>query len=279
MLRSGNDAETAQRASEQRFRAAVEAFTDALWTNDAEGRMTGEQPGWAALTGQSVDDYQGYGWANAVHPDDAKPTIDAWEQAVSERRPFVFEHRVKTRDGEWRRFAVRAIPVLEHDGSIREWVGVHRDITETTEGRLQLARNAKTFEALVRDNPFGVYVVDNDFCLLHVSQGCAKVFAGVSPLLGRDFAEILYTIWQEPFATEAIALFRHTLATGEPFISHRTIEARRNIDAIEAYDWRIDRVDLPDGKHGVVCYFYDLSERVELESGLRKALDDKDMLV
>ena len=62
--------------SEQRFRAAVDAIEGVLWTNNAKGEMVGEQPKWAELTGQSFDQYQGYGWADAVHPDDSGPTID-----------------------------------------------------------------------------------------------------------------------------------------------------------------------------------------------------------
>ncbi|MEP9827894.1 PAS domain-containing protein, partial [Staphylococcus aureus] len=78
------------RESHDRFRAAVEAVQGILWTNDAAGRMVGEQPGWSALTGQTQAEYEGYGWAKAVHPDDAQPTIDAWEAAVAESRMFVF---------------------------------------------------------------------------------------------------------------------------------------------------------------------------------------------
>ena len=48
--------------------------------------MRGPQPGWGAFTGQAQAEYQGYGWASAVHPDDAQPTVDAWSQAVAERR-------------------------------------------------------------------------------------------------------------------------------------------------------------------------------------------------
>ncbi len=127
-------AEAALAVSEARFRAAVEAVNGILWTNDAAGEMRGEQPGWAALTGQRFEEYQGFGWSKAVHPDDAQPTIDAWNQAVAERRPFVFEHRLRRHDGAWRHFAVRAIPVLDADGAIREWVGVHTDITAQREG-------------------------------------------------------------------------------------------------------------------------------------------------
>jgi PAS domain S-box-containing protein len=133
--------------SEQRFRAAVDAVQGVVWTNSAQGEMQGEQSAWAALTGQSIDQYQGFGWSAAVHPDDAQPTIDAWLAAVRERKPFAFEHRVQRHDGTWRDFSVRAIPILDAFGTIREWVGVHIDITEQREGE----RSLRNIEAALRE--------------------------------------------------------------------------------------------------------------------------------
>lgn len=147
------DVSPAQRAldalqrSEARFKAAV-AATGVMWTNDTTGRMTGEQPGWSALTGQSRAEYEGYGWANAVHPDDAPATIEAWNKTVATGEVFNFEHRIRRRDGQWRTFAIRAVPVLAPGGQVCEWVGVHTDITErkdfenamlVKEARLRLA--------------------------------------------------------------------------------------------------------------------------------------------
>lgn len=116
--------------SEQRFQAAIEAVEGILWTNNGKGEMEGEQPGWAALTGQSYEEYKGFGWAKATHPDDALQTLLAWNEAVSERKTFVYEHRVKTKDNGYRHFSIRAIPLINPDGSLREWVGVHTDIQE-----------------------------------------------------------------------------------------------------------------------------------------------------
>ena len=107
--------ESLLRESNERFRAAVDAVEGILWTNDAEGRMTGDQPGWSALTGQTEDEYRGYGWADTVHPEDRRPTIEAWEAAVAERRMFVFEHRLRRHDGEWRLFSIRAVPSMGSD--------------------------------------------------------------------------------------------------------------------------------------------------------------------
>jgi PAS domain S-box-containing protein len=118
------------RREQDRFAAAVQAVRGVLWTNDAAGRMTGDQPAWAALTGQTPAQYAGFGWAEAVHPDDRAASVTSWNDAVAEHRRYTHEHRVRRHDGVWRTFAIQAVPVLDPDGTIREWVGVHSDITE-----------------------------------------------------------------------------------------------------------------------------------------------------
>ena len=130
--------ETALRGSEARFRAAVSAVSSLIWTANAAGEMEGEQPGWSGFTGQTRGELQGHGWAQAVHPEDAQPTLDAWNKAVWEKRMFELEHRVRRLDGEWRVCSVRAVPVNE-TGEVLEWVGVHTDITERkqADGRLR----------------------------------------------------------------------------------------------------------------------------------------------
>ncbi|HEX4945692.1 MAG TPA: PAS domain S-box protein [Blastocatellia bacterium] len=146
---------------------------------------------------------------------------------------------------------------------------VIRDITERKQAEERLRAAHDTFRHLVEKSPFGIYVVDADFRLAQVSDGAQKVFANVRPLLGRDFAEVIRTIWPEPFASGVIAHFHHTLTMGETYHAPRTIEQRSDIGVVESYDWKIERVLLPDGRFGVVCHFYDLSERQRFEAELR----------
>ena len=184
-------------------------------------------------------------------------------------------------------FTVSYSPAFDDEGRIG---GIFVTVVETTHKVLgardrerraaeeQLRRGYETFYNLIHDDPFGVYVVDADFRLAHVSRGAQKVFANVRPLIGRDFAEVLRIVWPEPFATEAVERFRHTLASGEPYAAPRTIERRNDIAVTEAYDWRISRIGLPDGRPGVVCYFYDLSERQAYEAALKAADERADFL-
>ncbi len=139
-IHARKETDLALRRSEERFRAAVAAVSGIVWTTDADGRMEGEQAGWAALTGQSQAEYQGLGWARALHPDDVEPTLEAWSAVVAQARTFVFEHRVRGRGGQCRLFSVRAVPVRDADGSVREWVGVHTDITRDRQVRDELRR-------------------------------------------------------------------------------------------------------------------------------------------
>ncbi|MBC7534955.1 MAG: PAS domain-containing protein, partial [Ferruginibacter sp.] len=115
--------------SEERFQAAVAAVEGIVWTNNAAGEMEGEQVGWNLLTGQSYQEYQGFGWVNAIHPDDAQPTVEAWNEAVRNSKNFIFEHRVKTKTGNWEHFSVKAIPLSTANG-VLGWVGVHTNISE-----------------------------------------------------------------------------------------------------------------------------------------------------
>ncbi len=142
--------EAAIEFSNARFRTAMDAVHGILWTNSADGRMIGEQPGWAALTGQSPDEYQGYGWSNAVHPDDSAGSVEAWRQAVATKTMFVYEHRVRRHDGAWRHFVVRALPILGRNGEILEWVGVHTDITHQRAAESALREQADTLARQVR---------------------------------------------------------------------------------------------------------------------------------
>lgn len=116
--------------SEQRYRSLVEATAQIIWATKAEGEFITPQHGWSAFTGQTNDELKGWGWLNAVHPEDRALSAQKWRTALAQQTLYEFEHRLRRYDGEYRYMSVRAVPVFEKDGSLREWVGVHTDISE-----------------------------------------------------------------------------------------------------------------------------------------------------
>ena len=160
-------------------------------------------------------------------------------------------------------------PHLDESGKVDFLIPSGIDVTERVRNERLLRAANDSWHDLVTRSPFGIYAVDADFRMAMVSVGAQKVFQNVTPLIGRDFAEILRLIWPEPFASEAIYRFRHTLATGETYHAPSTVEQRRDIAEVESYDWKIERMVLPDGRRGAVCHFYDLSEREEHSKALQ----------
>ncbi len=265
-------AERALAESEARYRTLVQATSSTTWSCPPNGLQVAPQPEWMAFTGQTAEEMLRDGWTRAVHPDDRAEAAAKWQQAVATGQPLEAEERIRRHDGAWRWMRVLAAPVRDERGDVVSWFGMNFDITERHESEARLRAAHDTFRQLVDGSPFGIYVINADFQLVQVSQGARKVFNNIHPLIGRDFAEVLRSIWHVSFAEEAIARFRHTLATGEPYRAPSTVERRADTAATEAYDWRIERIMLPDGRPGVVCHFYDLSERQRHEEHVQLLL-------
>jgi PAS domain S-box-containing protein len=125
-----------------------------------------------------------------------------------------------------------------------------------------LRRRTTQFETLLNEAPVGVYLVDADFKIQAVNPTALPVFGDIPDLLGRDFDEVIRILWPKDHADEVVRLFRHTLETGEPYARSEHIEERRDRKMKEYYEWRINRIPLPEGRYGVVCYFRDISAQV-----------------
>ena len=120
----------ALRHSEDRFRSLVVATAQIIWTTGADGKFTEDEPEWAAFTGAGPDDYRGWGWLQSVHPAEREAAAAGWRASVESRTLYEAEYRLRRHDGEWRHMQVRAVPVLEPGGRVREWVGAETDVTE-----------------------------------------------------------------------------------------------------------------------------------------------------
>lgn len=115
-------AEEALRRSQVRDETLVQAASQIVWTTDANGMVVEDSPSWRAFTGQSYEQWKGFGWLDVFHPDDRERIKEIWQRAVVDGIPIETEYRIRHASGEWRWTAVRAAPVLEDDGSVREWV-------------------------------------------------------------------------------------------------------------------------------------------------------------
>jgi PAS domain S-box-containing protein len=113
--------------AEGRYRALVRATSSLVWITPPDGQIF-DQPEWRAYTGTTAEQLKGWGWLDTLHPDDRERARNSWQQAVDTQSFYETEYRIRRTDGVYVWHQARGIPILEADGSVREWFGLCADI-------------------------------------------------------------------------------------------------------------------------------------------------------
>lgn len=115
--------------SEERFRLLATTVPHLVFRSTTQGERTWASPQWAAYTGMSEEQSEGYGWLDAIHPDDRRLALKRWEEAGSDGETYYGEHRIRRQhDGMYRWHQTRAVPIRASDEGAKEWVGSAADI-------------------------------------------------------------------------------------------------------------------------------------------------------
>jgi PAS domain S-box-containing protein len=131
---------TALRESEARFRAVADLVPELLWQSEADGSTPWYNARWFEYTGQTPEEAQGWGWTEAIHPDDRPQSLANFHRALERREPLVQEHRIRRRDGTYRWFLMRAEPLRDASGRIVRWFGAATDIDAQRTAFLEIER-------------------------------------------------------------------------------------------------------------------------------------------
>ena len=273
-------AEKALREASERFQAILDRAPVAIYVKDRDGRFVFGNRALERFTGRTVAAIIGttdYDWSPV---EDA----DCWREhdlkVLESGRVWEFEETGTTGEGRPYVNLSTKFPLTDESGTPVAVCGISTDITERKRAEARVVQSQRTFIDLVECAPFGIYIVDSRFRIAHMNAGSqAGAFRNVRPVIGRDFSEAMRILWPEHVAVEIIAAFRHTLDTGEPYYSPRFFNPRHDVEAVEGYEWELHRMTLPDGQHGVVCYYFDSTKLREAEQSLREADRRKDEFI
>ncbi|OPY91612.1 MAG: putative diguanylate cyclase YegE [Syntrophaceae bacterium PtaU1.Bin231] len=160
----------ALRASEQRHRSYIELTGQLGWTTNAVGELVEDLPKWRAFTGQSEEEIKGAGWVNALHPDDRERALEVWNRAVAAKSAYEVEYRVRRRDGVYRHWLARGVPLFREDGSIREWVGTSIDITDMKRAGEELKKSESMYRTIFETTPGATMIIEEDTTISMVNR-------------------------------------------------------------------------------------------------------------
>src|SRR3954470_9776478 len=112
------------RRREERLRILTQLLIDVPWQARSDGAFAELQIAWENYTGQSWDQHAGHGWFEAIHPDDRGMAQATWSAACFESAGFQCRARLwHAASGAYRLCLIRATPIRNENGSVREWVG------------------------------------------------------------------------------------------------------------------------------------------------------------
>ena len=155
-------AEIALRESEAKYRLLVENQTDMLVKVDLEGRFLFVSPSYCRMFGKKEEELLDQEFMPFVHEEDRDSTAKAMEAFYSPPYTGNVELRALTKDG-WRWLAWAGMAVLESDGSVKEIIGVGRDISDRKRAEEAMRESEAKYRSIMEAMDDETYICSSDF--------------------------------------------------------------------------------------------------------------------
>src|SRR5215467_3070665 len=127
-------AEEALHSTERNLTAIINTIPTAAWTTRPDGYCDFINQVWLDYMGINAEKAQGWGWAEAIHPDDRTRLVEEWQSSLASGTPVDAEARIRRFDSSYRWFLIRGNPLKDEGGNILKWYGTCVDIDDRKRG-------------------------------------------------------------------------------------------------------------------------------------------------
>lgn len=157
---------------QERLQQVADSLPNMVWLRDGEQGIEFVNRRWVDYTGLDLERTRELGWQHVVHPEDVAAIEAEVAAAMAEGRSAEMEYRLRGRDGRYRWFVARTMPVPSTSSAIK-WVGSATDVDELVRTRAQL-------EAIIEHMTEGLVIFDADGTRLARNSAARRMF-GVPP--------------------------------------------------------------------------------------------------
>src|SRR6266480_2662142 len=246
---------------EQRWRDLTEALPQLVWSAMPDGSCDYFSAQWAEHTGVAEADLLGWQWLETLHPDDREPTRHFWLESVAGRHSYDVEYRVRRRDGEYRWFKTRGVPIRDTSGNIVKWFGTCTDITE-------LRQSEARFRGIFENAAVGI-------AQTHPSGRFLRLNEKFCSIIGYAREELLQKTFQDITHPDDVALGVSALAAllrgQSPSIEHEKRYIRKDGSPVWVELFISLQRDAAGEPAYAIAVIQDISERKRLDAELRQA--------
>jgi PAS domain S-box-containing protein len=212
--------ERALHESEHRFRMIADHIPVLAWTADPLGHGTWYNRQWHEYTGMAKDNEAGMGWEALHHPEHRARVLHSLEQSIAAGEPWQESFPMRGRQGQYRWFLSRAVPIFDDAGQLLRWFGTAVDVTDVREAEQLVAHLA----AIVESSQDAILSETMDGRISTWNRGAERLFGYASEeVVGRSIAVIIPPErWDEDVA------IRRRQAHGEGYEHFETVRVRKD---------------------------------------------------
>jgi PAS domain S-box-containing protein len=248
-IRERQCAEEALLKSHALFRAVAAVSPVGIYRTDRDGQCVYANERWSEITGLTLADAQGNGWAYTVHPDDREPVFEKWRRAVQGGPPFRAEFRFQRADGSQTWVLGQAAAEFDETGTMIGFVGTMTDISSRKRIETIKARENKILELIATGSPLTMIL--NDLikaieeqlpgmlgAIMLVDQSGTRLQHGAAPSMSEEYCRAIDGLPIGATATScgAAAHFRHAvvveeIAASSLWASHAALASQHGLRA------------------------------------------------
>lgn len=131
------------RESESRLHALADNIPQLAWMADEKGRRFWYNQRWFDYTGTSIEQARGMGWEKVHHPDHNQRVMQRIRQSWESGGIWEDTFPLRGKDGSYRWFLSRALPIRDDDGQVVRWFGTNTDVSDRISAEEALRRSEK----------------------------------------------------------------------------------------------------------------------------------------
>ena len=137
------------RESDEMFRWLSESSPMGIWYTDNDGQVLYTNNRWQEITGLTLEESRGFGWSNALHPDDKNTVLELWDRCLREEKGSSVEFRFISPSGGIKWVNTITAPIRSETGQVIGYVGSNEDITERKRTEVALKQSEERYRTLV----------------------------------------------------------------------------------------------------------------------------------